>query len=54
VAYAQISAALNVPVGSIGPRRSRCLDKLRNDPAIAILINDEAAPGGLSAQAPAR
>ncbi|HTQ94011.1 MAG TPA: sigma-70 family RNA polymerase sigma factor [Streptosporangiaceae bacterium] len=48
VPYAQISVALNVPVGSIGPRRSRCLDKLRNDPAIAALINDEAAPGGLS------
>jgi len=48
VPYAQISVALNVPVGSMGPRRHRCLDKLRNDPAIAALINNEAAPGGLS------
>jgi DNA-directed RNA polymerase specialized sigma24 family protein len=52
--YAQISAALNVPVGSIGPRRSHCLDKLRNDPVIAALINAGAAPGKLSGQAPAR
>jgi len=56
VPYAQISAALNIPVGSIGPRRSRCLDKLRNDPVIAALINAgaAAAPGKVSGQAPAR
>jgi RNA polymerase sigma factor (sigma-70 family) len=43
--YAQISAALNIPVGSIGPLRGRCLDQLRADPAIAALINaDVAAP----------
>jgi len=40
--YAQISAALNIPVGSIGPLRGRCLDKLRADPAIAALINADA------------
>jgi RNA polymerase sigma factor (sigma-70 family) len=54
VPYAQISAALNIPVGSIGPRRRRCLDKLRNDPVMTALINDESAPGELSGQAPAR
>jgi RNA polymerase sigma factor (sigma-70 family) len=27
--YAEISAALGIPVGSIGPTRSRCLDQLR-------------------------
>jgi RNA polymerase sigma factor (sigma-70 family) len=27
--YAEISAALNMPVGSIGPMRGRCLDHLR-------------------------
>jgi len=37
--YAQISASLSIPVGSIGPLRGRCLDKLRADPAIAALIN---------------
>ena len=27
--YADVSAALDMPVGSIGPRRARCLDRLR-------------------------
>jgi RNA polymerase sigma factor (sigma-70 family) len=47
--YAQISAALGIPVGSIGPTRSRCLAKLRRQPAIAALINTEAtsADGGM-------
>jgi RNA polymerase sigma factor (sigma-70 family) len=27
--YAEISAALGVPIGSIGPTRARCLDRLR-------------------------
>ena len=43
--YAQISAALNVPVGSIGPRRSHCLDKLRNDPVIAARSTPEQRQG---------
>ena len=43
VRYAEISARLRISVGSIGPSRSRCLDKLRHDPAIAALINTEAA-----------
>jgi RNA polymerase sigma factor (sigma-70 family) len=42
VPYAEISARLGIPVGSIGPSRGRCLDKLRRDPAIAALINAEA------------
>jgi RNA polymerase sigma factor (sigma-70 family) len=55
VPYAQISASLNIPADSIGPRRSRCLDKLRNDPVIAALINAGAAatPGEVTGQAPA-
>ena len=28
--YAEVSAALDMPVGSIGPRRQRCLQRLRN------------------------
>jgi RNA polymerase sigma factor (sigma-70 family) len=43
VPYAQISARLGIPVGSIGPTRGRCLDKLRRHPAIAALISAEAA-----------
>jgi len=42
VPYAQISARLGIPPGSIGPTRRRCLDKLRRHPAIAALINAEA------------
>ena len=41
VRYAEISARLGIPVGSIGPNRGRCLDKLRRHPAIAALINAE-------------
>jgi RNA polymerase sigma factor (sigma-70 family) len=40
--YAEISARLGIPVGSIGPTRGRCLDKLRRHPAIAALIDAEA------------
>jgi RNA polymerase sigma factor (sigma-70 family) len=39
VPYADISARLGIPVGSIGPNRSRYLDKMRRHPAIAALIN---------------
>ena len=42
VSYAEISARLGIPVGSIGPTRGRCLDKLRSDPAIAAVISAEA------------
>lgn len=37
VPYAEISARLCIPVGSIGPSRARCLEKLRHDPVIAAL-----------------
>jgi len=43
VPYAEISARLGIPVGSIGPSRGRCVEKLRRDPAIAALINAEDA-----------
>ena len=39
VSYAEISAKLGIPAGSIGPTRRRCLDKLRRHPAITALIN---------------
>jgi RNA polymerase sigma factor (sigma-70 family) len=45
VPYTEISARLGVPVGSIGPNRRRYLDRLRRDPAVARLINAEAAGG---------
>jgi RNA polymerase sigma factor (sigma-70 family) len=43
--YTQISARLGIPIGSIGPTRRRCLDKMRRHPAIAALIG--AGPGPL-------
>jgi len=39
IPYAEISARLGIPIGSIGPSRRRCLEKLRRDPAIARLID---------------
>jgi len=44
VPYAEISARLGIPIGSIGPSRSRCLARLRRHPAIAGLIEDDAEP----------
>ena len=43
VPYAQISARLGIPIGSIGPTRRRCLDKLRRHPAIAALIGADSS-----------
>jgi DNA-directed RNA polymerase specialized sigma24 family protein len=43
VPYAEISARLGIPIGSIGPTRRRCLDKMRRHPAIAGLMRAEAA-----------
>jgi DNA-directed RNA polymerase specialized sigma24 family protein len=53
VPYAEISARLGIPVGSIGLTRIRCLDRLRRYPAIAALINAETESAGseLSGQA---
>lgn len=39
IPYAEISARLGIPIGSIGPSRRRCLEKLRRDPAIAHLVD---------------
>jgi RNA polymerase sigma factor (sigma-70 family) len=33
--YEEIGAALGMPIGAIGPTRSRCLDKLRRRPELA-------------------
>jgi RNA polymerase sigma factor (sigma-70 family) len=44
--YSEISARLAMPVGSIGPSRRRCLDRLRRHPAIAALIDAEAGTAG--------
>lgn len=38
--YEEISAALDVPVGSIGPLRARCLDRIRRSPHIRPVADD--------------
>jgi hypothetical protein len=43
VPYAEISARLGIPVGSIGPTRACCLDRLRHYPAIAALIDADSS-----------
>jgi RNA polymerase sigma factor (sigma-70 family) len=42
--YAEISAKLGMPVGSIGPTRARSLMRLRRDPQIAGLLDDSIRP----------
>jgi RNA polymerase sigma factor (sigma-70 family) len=42
--YTEISAKLGIPIGSIGPNRQRCMDKLRRYPAIAALISADDGP----------
>jgi RNA polymerase sigma factor (sigma-70 family) len=41
--YAEIAHRLGISVGSIGPTRARCLEKIRNHPAVAALL-DKPAP----------
>jgi DNA-directed RNA polymerase specialized sigma24 family protein len=41
LSYAEISARLGTPAGSIGPTRRHCLDELRRHPAITALINPD-------------
>ena len=47
--YAEISATLDLPIGSIGPQRARCLDRLRRTDAFIALGEDDIEvniPGG--------
>ncbi|MFG1777833.1 RNA polymerase sigma factor [Micromonospora sp. NPDC049051] len=44
VSYRDIGARLGMPVGSVGPTQARCLQKLRNCPALAALLR--ARPAG--------
>ncbi len=41
LAYSEISGALGLAVGSIGPVRARCLDRLRRSPHLAGFLSDE-------------
>jgi RNA polymerase sigma factor (sigma-70 family) len=47
--YAEINARLGIPLGSIGPKRGRCLGRLRRSPALIALIEGDMGvtiPGG--------
>lgn len=46
-AYAQVSKVLGIPVGSIGPTRARCLDRLRRSPHLAEFLGDTAGDIGV-------
>ncbi len=47
-AYAEISAALGVAVGSIGPMRARCLERLRRSPQVTAIADSGAFSTGVS------
>jgi len=38
--YQEISSALGIPVGAIGPTRARCLARARRTPAVAALLGE--------------
>jgi RNA polymerase sigma factor (sigma-70 family) len=42
LSYADISSRLGLPVGSIGPTRARCLDRLRRSPHLTGILGDGA------------
>jgi RNA polymerase sigma factor (sigma-70 family) len=44
--YAEVSEILDMPIGSIGPRRARCLDRLRELVDSVSLAGDQPAPSG--------
>jgi RNA polymerase sigma factor (sigma-70 family) len=46
IPYVDISARLGIPIGSIGPNRARCLERLRRSPALAALIRADAGSRG--------
>lgn len=46
-AYDEISRQLAMPVGSIGPNRARCLERLRRTPALAGLADDRGSTTGM-------
>ncbi len=44
--YAQISQRLRIPVGSIGPTRARCLERLRRSPHLTAVLDSR--PGSVT------
>ena len=48
--YAEISVILGIRIGSIGPERGRCLERLRRSGFFAELSDDEIADAQVSVQ----
>jgi RNA polymerase sigma factor (sigma-70 family) len=44
--YAEVSQKLDMPIGSIGPTRARCLDRLRRSPHLTAIVFNE--PGSVT------
>jgi RNA polymerase sigma factor (sigma-70 family) len=42
LSYEDVSTRLGIPVGSIGPTRGRCLDRLRQSPHLTAILGDGA------------
>lgn len=49
ISYDQVCSTLQMPLGSVGPTRARCLDKLRRSPALAAFL---AAAQGVGSTGP--
>jgi RNA polymerase sigma factor (sigma-70 family) len=47
--YAEISTTLQIPVGSIGPQRARCLERLRKTDSLSAFIDSEPVPAHVRA-----
>ena len=45
LSYKQVGERVGIPVGSVGPTRQRCIERMRRDPRICALLDEHAAPG---------
>ena len=45
LSYKQVSERVGIPVGSVGPTRQRCIERMRQDPRVCALLDEHAAPG---------
>jgi DNA-directed RNA polymerase specialized sigma24 family protein len=50
--YAEISAALQMPVGSIGPQRARCLERLRKTNSLSRYLGSGQTPAQMTGGEP--
>ena len=48
LSYEEVSERVGIPVGSIGPTRQRCLQRVRKDPRIAALLDECEVPAHMA------